>query len=234
MADDVSDYGLGRLKASDERDRRYAMRATVFEQPERIPPKPRKRPYNLGPTLDQGRTSQCVGYSSRDKLASAPFMVKTGVGLTPYEIYQGAQERDEWPGENYEGTSVRGAFKFLQETKYIKSYVWAQGVTDGEQFIRGGYGTIIVGTIWKNSMFRPKWDGFLQVDRRGSDAGGHAYHWFWCVPEKREAWFKNSWGAAFGITLNNRPGCFKLSYDDLDWLLAEDGEAGAGIEVKVK
>jgi hypothetical protein len=39
-----------------------------------LPPRPRVRPFNLGPTLDQGRTSTCVGHAARDKIASAPLM----------------------------------------------------------------------------------------------------------------------------------------------------------------
>ncbi len=228
MSDELP-HGLGRRHAPDERDKRFLMRETVFPH---VLPKPRKRPYNLGPTLDQGASSQCVGYSSRDKLASAPLMVRGETGPTPFEIYKGAQARDEWPGEDYEGTSVRGAFKYLQENQYLGSYVWANSLTDCEKFIRDGYGTIIVGTDWLSDMAAVQSDGFLKVD--GYNVGGHAYHLFWMDPEKQEAWCKNSWGEAWGIRLHGRLGCFKLHYADLDRLLALDGEAGAGIELKVK
>ncbi len=127
---------------------------------------------------------------------------------------------------------MRGAFKFLQREGYLASYVWATGVADCERFIRDGYGTIVLGTKWLSEMFNVQANGFLRV--AGNDEGGHAYHLFWMIPEKEEAWCKNSWGAQWGVTLHARPGCFKLSYADLDRLLAEDGEAGAGIEIKVK
>lgn len=223
------EHGLGRLKSRDERDRRFLMRENVFAQ---LPPKPRKRPYNLGPTLDQLNTPQCVGFSGRDKLASAPLMMGEGVGPSPVQLYRGAQDNDEWFGNDYDGTSVRGLFKYLQQLGYIKSYVWASSVTDCERFVLGGYGTIIVGTDWTESMFTPRVDGFVTVE--GGTVGGHAYHLFWMVPSLREVWFKNSWGPRWGVKLHGRPGCFKMTYDDLDTLLARDGEAGAGIEVKVK
>src|SRR5687767_10267975 len=132
---DLAQHGLGRLKAPDERDRRFLMSATVFPERELIPPKPRVRPYNLGITLDQGSTSECVGYSARDKLSSAPLMVPATKGPSASDLYKGAQAHDEWDGDNYEGSSVRGAFKYLQTLGYLKSYVWAAGITDIEQFI---------------------------------------------------------------------------------------------------
>jgi len=227
----VIPHGLGRLAAPDERDKRFLMRATVFQHPD-LAPRPRKQPYNLGPTLDQGQTSACTGFSARDKLASAPIMVHNDQGPTAPDIYRGAQENDEWPGTDYEGSSVRGAFKFLQGRGYFPSYVWATGVADCERFIRDGYGTIVLGTDWYEGMFDPDRDGFCRI--AGDIVGGHAYHLFWMDPVKREAWCKNSWGVNWGIRLHGRSGCFKLTYDDLERLLADDGEAGAAIEVKVK
>src|SRR5678815_2405990 len=188
------EHGFGRRAAPDERDRRFLMRETVFPHP-LLPPRPRQRPYNLGASLDQGQTNQCVGYSCRDKLASAPFMVHPDQGPSPFEIYKGAQANDEWPGENYEGSSVRGAFKFLQQQGYLASYVWASSLTDCERFIRDGYGTIVLGTDWLEGMAETGADGFVQVT--GDVLGGHAYHLFWMIPEKQEAWCKNSWGPSW-------------------------------------
>jgi hypothetical protein len=221
-------FGLGRLVSPDARDRSYPMQLAIRN----LKPAPRKQPYKLGPTLDQGHLPQCVGYSTRDKLASAPFMVPDGKGPTPQQIYDGAQTLDEWPGNDYDGTTVRGAFKFLQEEGYLKSYVWAQNVIDCEQFIRGGYGTIILGTNWYDGMFEPDKNGFVRPV--GNVVGGHAYHLFWMDPTHQEAWCKNSWGERWGMRLNSHSGCFKLSYSALDKLLGEEGEAGAGLEVHVK
>lgn len=111
-------------------------------------------------------------------------------------------------------------------------HVWGTGLSDCERFIRDGYGTIVLGTDWYEGMFEVDANGFCQPD--GRVVGGHAYHLFWMIPEKREAWCKNSWGTNWGITLHTRPGCFKLSYDTLTVLLAAEGEAGAALEVKVR
>lgn len=224
-------YGLGRLHAPDARDRRFSISSVVFPH-EALPPRPRQRPYNLGATLNQGSTSRCVGYSCRDKIASAPLMYHADQGPSPDEIYVGAQDNDEWEGHDYEGTSVRGAFKYLQQRGYIESYVWATTLASVERFVRDGYGTCVAGTIWKEAMFQPDAKGFVRPE--GAIVGGHAYHLFWMVPETREIWFKNSWGANWGITLHARPGCFKMTYEHFEQLMADYGEVGAALEIKVR
>lgn len=240
-------YGLGRRRAPDERDRRFLMRNTVLQGSEL---RPRFTPYKLGRTLDQGDTSQCVGYSHRHKLDASPVIVPLNVGLSAYEIYKGAQQNDEWDGDNYEGTSVRGAQKFLQAQGYIKSYVWATKVLDVHRFIRSGWGPTNWGTDWYGAMFTLDADGFARPT--GSVAGGHAFLNFWSVAkdsngneimpgtsesatdlDKSELWFQNSWGPNWGIKLHNTPGCFKLSWRDAQTLLDADGECAAGIEQKV-
>lgn len=237
-------YGMGRMHATDPRDLRFAMARVVLPMKA---PKPRTYPYHLGATLDQGSTPQCVGYSNRHKLAAAPIMVVPGRGLSAFECYVGAQRNDEWPGEAYEGTSVRGAFKFLASLGYIKNYVWATTVLECHNFIHDGWGTIVVGTDWYDAMFEPDRKGFVVPD--GQLAGGHAYHLFWSVaigsagdkvtdlanadPTRSELWFQNSWGTNWGIKLNGQYGCFKMTWEAFQSLLDAQGEAGAGIEVKI-
>jgi hypothetical protein len=82
------EYGLGRLIApTDARDRAYPLRLLTRA----VAPKPRKRPYNEGPVLDQGATPQCVGYSARGVLNAAPIMVKPTTGPTATDLYRTAQ-----------------------------------------------------------------------------------------------------------------------------------------------
>jgi hypothetical protein len=213
------------------------MRAALRQAVKLVQPKPRQRPYNLGPTLNQGSTPQCVGYSCRHKLMAAPIMVKPELGLSEHEIYLEAQKRDEWPGENYDGSSVRGGFKFLTEAGYIKSYVFAATAAEARKFIRDGWGTVVLGTNWYAQMFYPMAGGVLPVPpRTATPVGGHAYHMFWT--DATHDFFQNSWGGADewegSVTLNRQPGCFKMPHALTDRLMREDGEAGAGLEVKVK
>lgn len=222
-------HGLGRIAAPDTRDRRFLM---VAVQPQLPPPRPRKLAYHLGPTQDQGSTSMCVGYSIRHKLTAAPIMVPEGKVPEGSVIYRGAQENDEWPGEGYDGTSVRGGFKWAQQQGYIKSYVWATSAQDCHAWLHNGYGTIVVGTDWTEDMFTPDPHGFVQPS--GPIAGGHAYHLFWSVEAVHELWFQNSWGDGWGVRIGGRGGCFRMRWADFDRLMLNNGEAGAGIEQKVK
>ena len=41
------------------------------------------------------------------------------------QLFGHSQKLDEWAGENYDGTSVRGAAKYLQKNKKIGNYYWA-------------------------------------------------------------------------------------------------------------
>lgn len=238
----VEQHGLGRRPSPDHRDRRFAMSRVV---PVTLAPKPRQLPYHLGPTLDQGDTSQCVGFSNRHKLTAAPIMVKEAQGLSALDIYIGAQDNDEWEGHDYEGTSVRGAFKFLASKGFIGSYVWATTVQEAHVFLWNGHGTVVNGTDWTDDMFNPDEHGF--VHPTGAVAGGHAYHKFWSVArdkngtklavseigaadlDKSESHFQNSWGEGWGIR-----GRFRMTWREEQQLLDAEGECGAGIELKVR
>ncbi len=101
--------GLGRLHAPDERDARFPLRALVAE-----PPAQRQfRYFIVGPVLDQGSTSSCVGHAWRAFLSAAPLMTRGGPDALA--LYRRAQEVDEWPGAEpaYYGTSVRAGAKVL-------------------------------------------------------------------------------------------------------------------------
>lgn len=91
---------FGRLAApQDARDLRFTMRGAKPQINAAIgKPKPRTKPYRDGPLLDQGNTSQCVGYSSRGFLDGAPIMLTASSGPSAAQIYHDAQDRDEWPG----------------------------------------------------------------------------------------------------------------------------------------
>lgn len=224
--------GLGRLHAPDPNDHRYGLSMVLRQLQRELAPKPRNSPYHLGPVLDQGSTNMCVGYSCRARLAAAPIMVRSGID--PQNIYHEAQKVDEWPGEDYEGTSVRAGFKVLQAKGYFKSYVWCNSMAQVEQFILGGFGTVVFGTNWYTGMFEPDSTGLIKVT--GQIEGGHAYHIVWCDKVNRIAWGQQSWGDEWGAHFKGvkGKGFFQLSYDDGDRLIAEDGEVGAPVEIKLK
>lgn len=208
---------FGRRYAPDPRDAKHPMRDVL---PKKVAAA--SRFYKVGPTLDQGDTPMCVGYAWDQFLRSEPLMTTQG----PYgpEIYHVAQTLDEWPGEAYDGTSVRGGAKALTAATRLKQYVWAANALDVRDFliVRG---TVVMGTDWRNGMFSPNpTTGLLKLS--GAVAGGHAY--LLCGYDAPRNWFQmiNSWD---GWGLNNT-GIAYIAYSDLDRLIRAQGEACAAIE----
>lgn len=215
---DTSTIVFGRLPSPDARDARYPMRALL---PPQIPLV--SKFYTTGPTLDQEKTPQCVGYAWRQFLTSAP--VETLDGPTAPEIYHQAQLNDEWPGEAYSGTSVRGAATALTTDARLKSYVWGTSAAEVRDFLITT-STVVMGTDWLNNMFTPTANGVLKVS--GGKAGGHAY--LLCGYDVKTNYFQmmNSWGESWG-----QHGKAWMRFSDLDKLLKNGGEACAAVELEI-
>jgi hypothetical protein len=167
-------YGLGRLQEHDPRSLRFAV-----EVPDRPPV---NRTWRCGPVLNQGQTSACTGFSRTADLMASPQMVRhfhdaNGL-ITPDDMarrtYDLARTLDEWPGEDYDGSSVLGALKAVQALGFIGEYRWAFTFDDWLRSI-SYVGPSVVGTTWLESMFRPDARGVLTVDPASGEAGGHAY-----------------------------------------------------------
>jgi hypothetical protein len=174
--------------------------------------------------LDQGATPQCVAYSCANWLSCLP--IRTIVDTPAYEqaLYDRAQQIDEWPGENYEGTSVRAGFKVLQEQGHLPNYVWAQSEMDIFEFV-ATTGPVVMGTDWYSDMFNPDAEGYLNPT--GNVVGGHA--WLIYGVEQDFYYMQNSWGQ-WGIW---NTGTAKIRRADVAFLLYSQGEAGAGSEVPI-
>ena len=223
--------GFGRLIAKDPRDLRYAM------APRLAPTTRVYRYWNPPIVLDQGYTSQCVAYSTVGWLLAGPvrnteFHNRVQQDLTSYltNLYRECQRVDEWPGEDYEGTSVRACFKLMKEKGFATEYVWA---FDAETVARHVLetGPCVVGTWWKSDMDRPDDEGYIHAS--GGNRGGHA----WLIsgfsrlkrcPDGSTGAFRmqNSWGIGWGDR-----GRAWISFSDLDALIRDDGEAVAAVEV---
>lgn len=230
---------FGRLIApADARDLQFPMRRAMPQINKEIKkPKPRKRPYKDGPVLDQGNTQRCVGFSSRGFLEGAPLTLKAGEGPDAGEIYKGAQERDEWPGSNYDGTSVRGAMKFLLEIGQINAYVWGQTIDEAIAWMNGGYGTVLVGTNWYTEMSDVDDNGFMREPAPSltTPIGGHAWRWNWFDPVRKGILVRNSWGHEFGYKVRGvQSGYAFITKDFATRLLREDGEIAAATQVRIK
>lgn len=212
----MPEYGLGRLHAPDERDHRFLL-------PSRRPEAKAitRRTWTAGGVLDQGSTPQCVGFSSYGFLTASPIRNRPAFG--PTDLYRGAQQNDEWPGEDYDGSSVRGAMKWLQTQGLVSQYNWAfacEAVID--QILTTS--PVVVGTDWLDAMFTPDKKGFIKAE--GQVAGGHAYLLIGADRERGAVRILNSWGRSYG-----QNGRVWLSFDDLDKLIKAQGEAAVATEV---
>jgi hypothetical protein len=172
---------------------------------------------------NQGRTSQCVGYAWAHWIEDGP-VIHGGTPpiVKPDVIYFNAQKIDEWPGENYHGTSVRAGAKYLKNIGKISSYYWA---FDLETLINSvlHLGPVVVGTNWYLNMFYPNRNGLITAT--GRNVGGHAYVINGVDTTKQLFRLKNSWGQSWG-----QNGMAYISFADMKKLINEYGEICIAVE----
>jgi hypothetical protein len=189
------------------------------------------------PVRDQGREGACTGYA----LATvADYLLRTrqpgsaGIAaVSPHMLYEMAKRYDEWPGEDYSGSSARGAMKGWFQHGVCSDKAWPEpgGVlsaarrTDALERPLGAYFRVDhtdlvamhaalseVGVLYATGLVHDGWrhpghDGLIKPDAQV--LGGHS---FAIVGFDREGlWIQNSWGGDWG-----RDGCGKLTYTD--WL----------------
>lgn len=222
----MSDSRLGRLIIPDTRDTSYPMSSMV-------------RPSEPGRTYrywwpsgwwgDQKYTPQCVAYSWLHFIEDGPvthsYLTHAPV-VDPEQLYNEAQEVDQWPGENYDGTSVRAGVKRLQHHDLVGSYFWAWDVdTVVEALLTTG--PVVVGSWWHTNMYYPDDDGKITLG--GGRAGGHAYLLNGVNTERGIIRIKNSWGRRWG-----KNGYGYISIDDMGSLIDDDGEACIASELTLE
>lgn len=226
MRDDpkeVFNIGYGLLKAKDPRDAMHqlmpdhkkARRITVMH-------------WSVPSILDQGSKPHCVGFAGFNYLRASP--VRNKPTFQPADLYATAQTLDEWPGTNYEGTSVRGLFKGLQQAGYVRGYSWAADADDVLSHVLTA-GPVVLGTDWYQAMDRVGPGGFIWPE--GGTVGGHAYLVAGADRAKKcpdgsvgAVRIVNSWGTGWG-----QKGRAWLSYTTLNLLIQNLGEACVAEEV---
>ena len=223
----------------DFRDRMYE--PTLIEVPPARPLSDYQK-YEV-PILDQGQEGACTGFG----LATVVNYLLNSFKRANYRdrapvsarmLYEMARRYDEWPGENYEGSSARGAMKGWHKHGVCSEKLWpykvqrakqdeftAERSTDARRRLLGAYlrvnhfdlvamhGAICeVGVLYATAQVHSGWD---KVKRDGlilqedNIEGGHA---FAIVGYDQDGfWIQNSWGEDWG-----RRGFAHISYDD--WL----------------
>jgi hypothetical protein len=226
--------GMGRIHMPDARDYRHMM-----AMPHTLPPVMAKTWRSGGAAWDQGNTPQCVAYSGARLLLASPVIndFPTADGDNWQTVYDWCKLNDEWPGEDYDGTSVRAFMKWAQAKGYIAGYEWA---FDNLPIINhlAAVGPVQVGTDWTVDMFEPDARHFIRVAPNGDYrvAGGHAYPLMGfdrrkkCPDGSKGAYVMlNSWGPGWGDK-----GRAWISFADFSILLRNQGEAAVAVETQKK
>ena len=234
---------LGRLHIPDDRDKNYLIKdnyeylvSFTSTKPRVLKPSPQK-PSPQKPIIqsnvkywdsegwwgNQGGKPHCVGFSWAHWIEDGP-VGHGGVPpiINPVKIYNEAQKIDEWPGENYAGTSVRAGAKYLKNINAIKSYYWAY---DLNTLINSVFtlGPVVVGTYWYSGMFTPDRNFLIKIS--GGIVGGHAYVINGVDKDKKLFRIKNSWGRTWGDK-----GHAYISFNDMSRLMSMNGEVCLAVE----
>jgi hypothetical protein len=175
--------------------------------------------------LDQGREGACTGFGEEHVRALSPYSQPTNDALAQ-QVYELARRHDEWPGEDYEGSSVNGAMKAARELGLIKSWMWAS-TTDEVRHGLSYHGAGEMGTWWYSGMWNTDIDGFIHP--RGEKVGGHAYALagYKIMNGSRVYRIDNSWGPDWGVG-----GAAWIWEEDLQMLLDDQGECAFPSKVR--
>ena len=221
-------HSLGRIEVVDERDKNFPVSTVLSESPGGLPDISTRQWWANGWWGNQGPMPHCVAYAWQHFLEDGP-VIQDSVShdkpfYNPKAFYDLCQLHDQWPGENYDGTSIRAGAKILKAVGVIKAYRWAFNIEEVVKTVKY-IGPMVVGTRWYSNMTHPSNN---VMSPNGAVQGGHAYLINGCDDNKELLRVKNSWGRGWG---NN--GHAFISYDDFDALLSDGGDACIAFENKM-
>lgn len=214
----TSQQYFGRLEAPDDRDKRFLLSQVV--------PRTTARQWRYWHQNawwgNQGATPHCVAYAWMHLAEDGPITIPATKPLSHRSLfdttwlYNECQLVDEWPGNDYDGTSVRAGAKILKREGVLAEYRWAWDLDTTVRALLEA-GPVIVGTHWFDGMLEPDKQGFLNPS--GPSVGGHAYVLNGVNVTEEKVRVKNSWGRRWG-----HKGTAWLSFDALKYLIHLDGE----------
>ncbi len=135
----------------------------------------RGRLWAPGRVLDQGAEGACVGFGCAAEAAAEPVPVPRITNAVARAWYRASQRRDQWPGEQYDGTSVLAGCLEGRARQLYAGFLWAKRA---EQLLAGvaaapedNGGPAVLGVEWTEGSYETDQLGVL---RPGGDVvGGH-------------------------------------------------------------
>ncbi|APO72214.1 peptidase C1A papain family protein (plasmid) [Rhizobium gallicum] len=196
------------------------------------------RAYGI-PVLDQGREGACTGFglaTVANYLLRVRGQNPTADEVSAWMLYTMAKRYDEWPGEDYDGSSARGAMKGWFKHGLCALALWKERDPDPQlgpkrsadaikrplgAYFRVNHKDLVamhsaiseVGVLFATATVHEGWQQVREGDKgiryRQGSVGGHA---FAIVGYDQSGfWIQNSWGPTWGDG-----GLANLSY--ADWL----------------
>lgn len=171
--------------------------------------------------LDQGREGACVGHGVTHEYGASPVRGDVSNELA-HAVYKRAQQLDPWPGEQYDGTSVRAGMLAGRERGWWLGFSWAFNMVELRAALE--LGPVVVGVEWLSDMYTAP-GGIVTVG--GQVVGGHCLLLTGYTPRHRGLdgpayrW-RNSWSATYG-----RNGSAYIAAADLNRILFQAGGEAA-------
>ncbi|WP_372882999.1 C1 family peptidase [Psychromonas sp.] len=85
---------------------------------------------NKGMVLDQGQEGACTGFGLAAVINFLKIHENKPTGVSARMLYEMARKHDEWPGENYDGSSCRGAIKGWKNMGVCSEKIWPYSTTN--------------------------------------------------------------------------------------------------------
>ncbi len=225
LADNPTEHGLGRVPFHDPRDGQHLMRASLAADPQAMElARGTQKTWTVPFILDQGQTPKCTAFTGRQWINTTP-MATIKSGPSTDTIYAEAQARDGIPGP-HDGSNGHGVLKYFQEIGIAGEYLWAGSIMDIVNWVLAR-GSVWVGSVWHQQMFYPDARHFVHLG--GPVVGGHEYLIHKVSVTERVFRCPNSWGENWQ---GSDRGFFNITWDDLDLLLSDWGDAVGCVQVK--
>ena len=108
---------------------------------------------------DQGQDPDCVAAAWDNWLETAPHAVDASP-WSDWSLYKAAQQVDEWPNDDYDGTSIEAGAKVLQDAGLISDVRFTPSYTEATQFLLSD-GPVVVSAAWWNFGYDDEFHALL-------------------------------------------------------------------------